>query len=346
MEAGKRDYSISCARLFAMCFIILSHMMQRDRFATDIFGMHIEWMVWFNVGVQMFLFISGFLYGQKEIETVSFYKKVFPKLLIDYYVFAVAMLLVFGFSPIVDLNFERAFNFLILSNSLPGLGHLWFVPTIMFCYLMTPILSEIFKTMDNKSDLKFLAESLLLLVIVHLSVKSVFRLFDAEWINCFVIGLIYGRLNSRKDRCKQVFNLSAFAICILILPVRFVIDYLYAGYLPDAFSTVYGTFSRYCHVVLGIVLVLLIRFLYKCFEKVNKTQAHPVLDWSDKYSYDVYLVHHVFVNSAFACVEYISNRLIALPLAVLFIIVSAVILRTVSDFIRKLIAHKKVAIEQ
>ena len=64
--------------------------MQREGFSSWFNGIHIEWAFWFNVGVQMFLFISGFLYGKKDkIEAVGFYKKSFPKLLVDYYVFIV-----------------------------------------------------------------------------------------------------------------------------------------------------------------------------------------------------------------------------------------------------------------
>ena len=80
-SSQKRDYSISCARLIAMVFIVSCHMMQMDDFATDVHGAHIAWAFWFNAGVQMFLFISGCLYGKKNmINTVAFYKKSFPKL--------------------------------------------------------------------------------------------------------------------------------------------------------------------------------------------------------------------------------------------------------------------------
>lgn len=46
--------------------------------------MELAW--WFNVGVQIFLCVSGFLYGQKEIgDIVDFYKKRIKKILVPYY---------------------------------------------------------------------------------------------------------------------------------------------------------------------------------------------------------------------------------------------------------------------
>ena len=100
-----KDYSISCVRFIAMCFIVVCHMMQRDDFASDIYGAHIGWAFWFNIGVQMFLFISGFLYGKKEsVDTVSFFKRAFPKILVDYYIFVIVMLIAIYISPSYNMS--------------------------------------------------------------------------------------------------------------------------------------------------------------------------------------------------------------------------------------------------
>lgn len=72
-----RDYSISVARLVATICIILCHMQQY-------YGSELCW--WFNVGVQMFLFISGYLYANKKIvDSELFFIKNLIKILIPYY---------------------------------------------------------------------------------------------------------------------------------------------------------------------------------------------------------------------------------------------------------------------
>lgn len=331
----EKDWSISCARLIAMCFIIACHMMQRDDFASDIYGVHIKWAFWFNIGVQMFLFISGFLYGTKRIDTVIFYKKAFSKILVDYYVFIFAMLIVIGVSPLLDIGFEGTFRLLTFSGTVPGLGHLWFVPTILFCYLLTPILSELLNTLDKRSDIRFWAEAILLVIIIHINIFVLFKSFNAAWINCFVFGMFYSRINERNKINKKVFNWIIVALCLLILPVQFRIDYWPHRDLPKLMATLYGQFTDYGHVFLGIAVVILIRFVFKILEKQIKTDNHPFLNWTDRYSYDVYLVHHVFVQSAFACVEFFSNRLVALPLAIMLTIIFSVILNYTSNYLRK-----------
>ena len=328
-----KDYSISCVRFIAMCFIVVCHMMQRDDFASDINGAHIGWAFWFNIGVQMFLFISGLLYGKKEsIDTVSFFKRAFPKILVDYFVFIIAMLIAIWISPSYNIGVDGAFKLLTFSGTVPGLGHLWFVPTILFCYLLTPVFSEIVKAIDKRSDTRFWIEMVLFLVIVQAILMLFFKSFTPAWIVCYVIGMMYSRIIRRGPRNRTVFDAVVILMCLLIVPIQFRIDYWPHGELPSLFAALYSTFTNYGHVFLGIAAVILIRYIYEKME--NKANHHPFLNWSDKFSYDVYLVHHVFVKSAFACVEYISNRFFALPVAVLLTVVSATVLYYVSDFVR------------
>ena len=61
-----RDYSISFVRYISMLFVIICHIFQY-------FGNELAW--WLNVGVQIFLFISGYLYANKKTnDKKEFYK--------------------------------------------------------------------------------------------------------------------------------------------------------------------------------------------------------------------------------------------------------------------------------
>ena len=335
------DDSISFARLIAMCFIVLCHMMQQDGFSSDIQGGHIEWAYWFNVGVQMFLFISGYLQGKKtRIETISFYSKNFPKLLVDYYIFVAAMLVLIACSSRMKIDSRGAIGLLTFSGTVSGLGHLWFIPTILFCYLLTPPFSEIVQAIDKRSDKRFWIEAAVLILIIHVVVDRLFGKFEPAWINCFVIGMLFARLEERKKRSgkfnsERAFIVVILSLCILIIPLQFRFDYWPHRELPIIFTSQYKHFKNDGHLVLGIVLVLLSRALYKSGKLQKSYYLKEALKWSDKYSYDVYLTHHVFVQSAFACVKYIDRRWIALPLAVLLTIFSSVVLHKASQQIRE-----------
>ncbi len=307
-----KDYSISFARFIAMLFIILCHICQRDDISTDIFGVRIAWAFWLNVGVQMFLFLSGYLYGIKEtIDVVSFYKKNFPKLLVDYYIYIFIIFIINHFVPLMELTHDQAVELITFTGTIPGLGHLWFVPIILLCYLLTPIISEIFNAIDKRRDMRLWIESIIVLLIIHNVMKLFFDHFNYALINCYAIGMFYSKVEKRSLK-----NRLCFFCAIVIL--------YYANRI--------GYFKNYGHVFLGIAIVLLIRSLYKKIDCINAN--HRILDWSDKYSYDVYLVHHLFIQSSFGVVEFIPNRFIAIPLAVLLSVFSAVVLHWISNLLR------------
>ena len=57
-----RDYSISIIRVLAMLAIVACHIFQSQDMSIAF---------WLNIGVQIFLFMSGFLYGKKTITNTS-----------------------------------------------------------------------------------------------------------------------------------------------------------------------------------------------------------------------------------------------------------------------------------
>ena len=89
-----------------------------------------------NVGVQVFFFLSGFLYGTKGVGNIKdFYSKRFLKIYIPYFVtVTIVALFMLGISPQSLSGIELAGHYLcltgILTLPLPGLQHLWFIPVI------------------------------------------------------------------------------------------------------------------------------------------------------------------------------------------------------------------------
>lgn len=74
----EKDCVLSAIRLISLIFIIVCHIMQYYGFVLA---------GWFNVGVQMFFFLSGYLHGTKDINNeLLFYKKKLLKILPSYYI--------------------------------------------------------------------------------------------------------------------------------------------------------------------------------------------------------------------------------------------------------------------
>lgn len=127
---GYQSKAVSLIRMIAMLLIITCHFMQ---------AMDIELAWWFNVGVQIFLCISGWLYGSRRIaEVTSFYHRRFIKILVPYYIvyvtFGLATFL-FAKTSFDVLSFIRG---LFINATIQGAGHLWFAPTVLMCYVLIP----------------------------------------------------------------------------------------------------------------------------------------------------------------------------------------------------------------
>ena len=99
----EKDYAISVVRLIAFCMVVICHICN---FYNN------ELAYWFNCGVQVFLVISGFLYGQRGIiRWKSFYKRNLPKILMDYYIYLAIMIPIYSKRHnSLYLNEQRAFN--------------------------------------------------------------------------------------------------------------------------------------------------------------------------------------------------------------------------------------------
>ena len=131
----QKNYSISLLRLIAMLFIVLCHFFQY-------YG--VEWAWWFNVGVQMFFCISGFLYANKRIEsTIDFFSKNLLKILIPYFCFLLPIIVVYFFFARDSITIASVASALLTNGVIEGIGHLWFIPYILFCYLITPYLQAL-----------------------------------------------------------------------------------------------------------------------------------------------------------------------------------------------------------
>lgn len=329
MEVKKeRDYSISFVRFVAMVSIIVCHIMQRDGVASDICGAKVEWCAWFNTGVFMFLFVSGYLYGKKKIETLPFYYKTALKVLVDYEIFVISMIVLYIILRPVILDLNSILALITVTGVAPGIEHLWFVSCILFCYILTPIFKGLTNALNSVTGWKYWGGVVVLLAVTHFITQN--TLFLPPWINTYLLGMLYAETEIKDKAYRRTFLVATMILCMILLPVRIYFDYYSHIELPFFLQNRYVLLRKYAAAFLGILMVIILRKLYNC---KNFGRA-CYLDWSDKYSYDVYLTHHVFVQSAFACVEWISNRIIAIPLALVLTIIASMLLHTLSDLAR------------
>ena len=283
------NYSISAIRVAALTCIITCHIMQFLEF-------ELAW--WFNVGVQIFLCISGFLYGQKESEDIStFYIRRFKKILIPYYI-------VFIMVGIAEFIFTRDyFNILrfgaglVCRTTIAGGEHLWFVSVILFCYVITPILNSFRdKLISNEKTLWIGTILSVLVVSVFGSLYASF--FNPARLTCYIIGYALG-LNEDRKLIKDKVLLLLFGVIALIgNGIQIYIDYMKYIKLSGYIATAYRYFQNYNHVCLGVFLFLVMK---KALDHMTFVENfRKLLNITDKYSYETYLVHQFLILGPFS----------------------------------------------
>ena len=278
----KRDYSISYVRLMAMIFIIICHILQY-------FNNELAW--WFNVGVQIFLFISGFLYAKKKINSIKkFYQKEFIKILLPYYIYLFIIVIIYVIINNEYINYIKIIKSIFLIDTIKGLEHLWFIKYICICYFILPLLFKIFKTNKiNCNSLFKLALIILFFEIISLLTKNY---INGTWINCFVLGFFI----SQKDKNK-LFIRIIFILSILFNFFEVYIKYIGNIKIVGIYNVLANKIFNIAHLLLAILLFFLLKMFYT--KIVKRIEIKKALDWSDSYSYYIYITHHIYIRYLF-----------------------------------------------
>lgn len=320
MSSSSKDYGVSFARMLSMIMIILCHMFQ-------FFGNELAY--WFNSGVQIFLFISGFLYGQRlERCDYQFVKKSFKKILADYYVFIVLCLGLYaifvpGMLPLKELvKILLCYGF----GNISSVSHLWFIPIILFCYLITPIIGAVITEQIDSFNRKNVIKMIVGLSALYVLLKLFFSYFGGEMVLCYCIGLLVGKMKTiYADKWSGVLALFTVPVALIVNGLRVYLNYVLKISLKgETMKLLYESFEQGTRVALGITLFLLFYTIYHHMMGKRKW-VYKVLDFSDKYSYDIYLGHQMWILGAFSILQ--IN--VPLPIRIILVFLACILLGVV-----------------
>lgn len=285
MAGRTKDASISFIRMIAMTFIVVCHIFQTYQN---------ELCYWFNVGVQIFLIISGFLHSQKEYSkesSLDILKKQFKKILLPYYLWLFLVVLLYTFFSPNSLSISSIINSMFCSGSLVGQGHLWFIPYILFCYIITPYLYWIKNKIIDRTLLQSILLWLAILGLV-LVVSSLYNsYFRPEILTCYILGYAVADLFNRFNKIKRKTTILVFLLALALNVIKICILYIYCLDFDGIELIAFSYFKSYSHVFLGLAIFLLLLYYGK------KIKYSKIMLYSDKYSYEIYLVHALFILS-------------------------------------------------
>ena len=283
MENNRLKY-IQLTRVCAMCMILLCHAFNENKnfnFLGQIF----------NVGVFTFLFLSGYLYGPKYIKNdKEWLLKRLKKILIPMWLFMVFIFAVRFFLLGYGIEFKSyivyLFNMQGLLRGVQGATHLWFMTTIMICYLITPLLYKI------KKMVLYIDKRIIFIIIpLIISIQYIVAYLTSEnialqisYITLYIFAYYFSCIWDKQLERKKFYLITILTFCIVF--VRLISKIFFDGTL--LYNVLIVTYSQ---SILGIWIFL---FFYYFTNNRNEKIYFKLINNLDKLSFEIYIVHYMF----------------------------------------------------
>jgi len=327
----ERDMTISVIRVVSMFMIVVCHIF----LALD---NELAW--WFNVGVYTFIFISGFLFGQKPMGAViTWFKRRVRKIIVPYYIFVLSfLLLVFIARRDLFITPHVIANLLMLNFILPGiggLGHLWFVPVIIICYLTTPFLDRV-RSGQGPVDRRSMFMGLIaLLVIAQLAtVLTVgIGLVILSCVLSYTLGYSISTIHLDPDidddeRYRGMGRVVMFIVILAVVlnAIKIVVNYIIRPDLTGVAADLHLLLDTDAHVLLGAAIFLGSNQLLAGRLELKEGLALSTIQYLDGRSYEIYIVHHVLIIGSFSLMALTGFVMVNVSIILALVMILAVAL--------------------
>ena len=324
------NYSISILRVISTVMIVLCHIVHYYPLPGCSFLGQI-----LCEGVQVFLLISGFLYGGKTISSfkawfIARIKRVsLPVMILSIAVIITKGLLHEQVLPITAGAFVLNLQGLVFLNGgvfskwineIDVLGPLWFCTIIMLCYLLVPLLQRTRPLFVKSSQTKLVIVLLTLLFLALLILTGT----NLIYFLIFVFGYYLGSSKENIERELKLLNVIKW---VIIGVSANVLRLVFRGALDGTkFYSAYTQGSSFAFAISVFIVILWFGSQFPLlYEKIGKTRSFRMVDYISFY---IYLSHGIFcmgtVTNVFLIVE---NKVIATAVFSLFTIVTAVVLQ-------------------
>lgn len=324
MEENKDqfDYSIAVTRIIGCIMIFLCHYIQ-------IIGKPViaQTAQFFNVGVFVFFMISGYLYGQRKIDKgalLNWYKKRIIKIFVPLYIVMIIIFIALYFQnvqvePMRYLMY--ALNLQAFGTSIPGAAQLWFLTAIMLCYIITPLLQFLRENHSRKI--------LCIIAVVYIALQLIMALMGVSYVALYMIyiGIYIAAYFIFPLMLEQVTKKKVIVISILMI-VAMLARIMGKVFVDGTYFYDY-IIVLYTHTILGIWIILLVKYMYTLIGERLKREA---IKHINKYTMEIYMVHMMFMHMPF-CMMGRINLVVDTILIIICTVISAWILKKVENFV-------------
>ena len=314
--------SIKLARVVATIFILICHVIKYYTFVPG----SAQLGQFFNVGVPMFLIISGYLYGIKANlrdnkvtkELRSFFVGRIIRVALPCQIWAIVLFVVtlfaYPLNTLVTVLNMQGLGWILpkvgLLEGSPWLSHTWFVTIILLCYCLVPWLRNHYQIFS------LLSLGVLYLICIGL-------LFIEINLTYFVLFMISYILGAIKFDVSKISNL----ICVMLISISLAIRLLGHHYF-DSTVLYNGVIVITTHHLIAASIIVIIANIVKKRTLVKKIVDSKITTFVDKHSYSIYIVHYAVIEVIYSN----TNIVVASVLFIFSTIILAVILDGIGNY--------------
>ncbi|MBQ2893230.1 MAG: acyltransferase [Oscillospiraceae bacterium] len=328
----KRNIQISAIRLICTAAVVILHITQQMERLYAPIHMITDWL---NLGLVMFFCISAFLYSQRDITNVpKWYLHRFLEIIIPSVLVGAVVLGIFGIRG--ELNAEKAWGTVLSCVGLQVYARnsfmfvqLWFLTYLLFFYLTVPLLQKI----NCKKGSEFAFWAIMAASVVALQgvtmlaekLTGITLLSTGILLRFYLPYFVFKRYSIAEKEIRPVMRLFT----VLSLPAIVVVAWV--RYTPNIGipEAVAELMFVYTQTIVGFVLFY---WLYRAFTPV-KTYS-KMLKIADKYSYEVYLTHCMFIGYNTSLIWAAPNIAVGIVAALAATAFASVVIHYISDGIK------------
>lgn len=323
------DYRISFVRVLAMISIIIGHWCSFAGIYTYQLG---------SIGVQIFIFLSGYIYGKKNISNILTWggrrlKRLMPPLWCTLSIvlvihsflgdpFKTSQVLLHTFNIQGLDHFFTKFSI----SKIPGMAHTWFVTVIAICYACTALLKH-FKEIELYIR-KHIKQTFITAVILQICLS--YCGIQISLIIEFFIGYFLAGKNWLTKKIFIIVTAGSVIFGFIRIILRNIIDG--SVFYDDIIAEISFDF-------LAIWIVMILFFLCNmnknAFLKLTNTRCWKFLDLA---SYPLYLVHYMFLVGEISVSNWVGGSIITQTIV---FVVLTLISATVVTFLTNISYEKR-----
>ena len=270
-------------RFLGVILILLCHYTEQS--ASALLNMSVQL---FNIGVPIFIILSGFLFGVQEggKNALSWYIRRTKRIYIPYELFVIILAVITLLSGGNILTTDWLLLILGLQGSVVrvyGAEQTWFITALLFCYLLTPIVRLLVLKIHESRKLIIIYTAVVLIIPIFLSFVPpafVYTLFIpfCWYALAYLIGSKFTEI-----KLTKVGEICSFCLMIMAFGIRILMRMEFDGsYLYDRITV------SYTQAIAAFCIFYIFAYIFK------NRKANKFVLWISGISFEIYLYHYMF----------------------------------------------------